>query len=1671
MLSLLSQAQHMFFHLLPGFGTPFTWVGLGGDANWSTTANWSEGSVPGAAHVANFDDRCVSNCNPTMNVPVNISGIKIKATYAGTITQAAGHMITIGNSGWVQAAGTFNGSDTDINFGTNSLLTLSGSATFNSTTAQMYFDITGATRNVISTTVGVTLTFPNNSTARFRMSGGCGGPMYSIVSPNSISFYNLTTDAHSNGCGQAYFGYASGNYIVRNDYNHISADSIGVSGNFEVHGNIVSSASVDENSTWTAAGNVSKTFAGPGGVGKLIINKTGGATFTPLNAAQTFRVRALDVLVGEYTFPQILNMQWTSATSGVYFKITAGTIVNIPNNSTINIVVHGACGSPSKTIDVDTTFNFENLDMTSYGTGCGGSDVSLAPGDSLTVKKDFSIASGFGANFNITVEGSISTSSPAGSMAITSTNGNSKTISQAAAAITSGLFTVSKPGGTLTANNNLSFNNAGQSMCISNGTVDLAGRNLVVNNAITIGASGKLLCNGGTVTAASWTVTGEVSCGTSVGITWTGLAGDNLWSSAGNWTNNTVPGATDVAIFNGMCAGANCNAQMDSNLSVRGISMMASYTGTLTQNNTRTLTVGTAGFAQAGGIFVGGDSAVTINGPFALSGGTYTATSNTWTQSGNMTVSGAPTFNHNSGTWQTGVTMTMVPNGITMNNVIFAGSGAVQNLSAGLLIAIGSLQLADTVSGTLLNGTVEVRGDVTTTGTGKLGTAVIKINGPGLQTITGTAGYYPSINIDKVAGSVDLVGTLRSQNNWSHTQGTVNAGTSTLLFDGLNVIVPGTMIYNNIYFGGWGATTNLSAGTMQVTGIITVNDVNGGTISSGTIETTNDVNFLAGGRSGNAILKFNGAGAQSLTTTGASAQVPTINIDKATGTLTVTGILNCNYNWTWTQGTADLSASTLIFGNNQTITPGPIIYNHVNFGGWGANQNLNAGTMIIAGTTTFSDVNGGTIFNGTVEARGNISLVGGGKSGTGILKIAGAGAQSLASGSASAYVPIVNIDKAGGTLTMTGIMNSVQNWTHTQGTVDPSTSTLVWGAGQTIIPNTMTFNNVNFGGWGVSQNLNAGTLIALGAVTLADVNTGNVNNGTIEARGNVVISSGGKSGTANLTMNGASSGSLTWTAGAFLTNTITVAKTGGASLLLATNANFSTGGRSFTVTSGIMDLAGYDLSVNNILTIGVGATLRCNGGEFTAGTLSNSGTLNCPGYSTYEFNWTGTSGDSNWTTATNWQGGVVPGASDVVAFQDSTCGANCNANINASRTVRGTRIYSPFTGTITQGAGNTLTVGSRGWAQAAGTFSGGDSAITMNSYLTLTGGAFTATSNVLNLNGNFNTAAGTFNHNSGTLSFNNSAPITVTPGTHQYNHVTFPSVSACTGWTLSGTWDIYGALNLSADGWCGAYRSIDGGIIRAYGNVTTANNGIGGNTSLVISGNAVGQTITGGGGYLPALTINTGGSDVTFAGTIIPVGNYTVTTVGTLTTTGSTLAFASGGAVSITPGTAVYNHVSFDGSGTCRSFNLNGTTMNVGGTTTLSGDGWCGAVRPIDNGTIAAYGNVSVTGSALVGTAAVHFLGTADATLAMGTSSNFPRGHVSINKTGGSKLTLLNNARFNGVATQNLTITAGTFDMAGFNLTVGNNISNGDVLRRGTSPTCGTIVLGGLYTGNAAVCP
>src|SRR5690606_19556813 len=123
----------------------------------------------------------------------------------------------------------------------------------------------------------------------------------------------------------------------------------------------------------------------------------------------------------------------------------------------------------------------------------------------------------------------------------------------------------------------------------------------------------------------------------------------------------------------------------------------------------------------------------------------------------------------------------------------------------------------------------------------------------------------------------------------------------------------------------------------------------------------------------------------------------------------------------------------------------------------------------------------------------------------------------------------------------------------------------------------------------------------------------------------------------------------------------------------------------------------------------------------------------------------------------------------------------------------------------------------------------------------------------------------------------------------------------------------------------------------------------------------------------------------------------------------------------------------------------------------------------VDSGTIYVKGNVECSGSTTLGSAVVIMDGTANANL-IGSSPLRNCLALEIAKTAGAKVTMTSHFLMNS-SNQDFIITSGTFDMAGFNLTVNRNITNNGTLRRGTNPTCGTLTYGGSYTGAAAVCP
>lgn len=127
-------------------------------------------------------------------------------------------------------------------------------------------------------------------------------------------------------------------------------------------------------------------------------------------------------------------------------------------------------------------------------------------------------------------------------------------------------------------------------------------------------------------------------------ITWDGGGADNNWSTAENWSTDTVPTATDVVIFNGTTT---TESIVDDGFggTVVGFEVEPGYTGTIVFN--RPLMVNGNMSIEDGTVDTGGDT-LEVVGDFSLIGGTYRGSSVTTTFRDDFSISGG-TFTPGSG--------------------------------------------------------------------------------------------------------------------------------------------------------------------------------------------------------------------------------------------------------------------------------------------------------------------------------------------------------------------------------------------------------------------------------------------------------------------------------------------------------------------------------------------------------------------------------------------------------------------------------------------------------------------------------------------------------------------------------------------------------------------------------------------------------------------------------------------------------------------------------------------------------------------------------------------------------------------------------------------------------------------------------------------------------------
>ncbi len=594
-------------------------------------------------------------------------------------------------------------------------------------------------------------------------------------------------------------------------------------------------------------------------------------------------------------------------------------------------------------------------------------------------------------------------------------------------------------------------------------------------------------------------------------LTWDGGGADNNWSTCANWTTDTCPIAGDTVTFN---ATSTKNSTIDAGApaSVATLTIAAGYTGTITLARTFATTTT---FSQATGSFTASNQSFTM-AAFTLSGGTFTASSGTTSISGAVTVTGTPTFNHNSGTVNfSGGAATIACNGISLNTATFTNTG-LKTISSGCTIPVGSspaITNAITVNGTLSgSGTLSI-----TTGTFILGTTgtlsgFSGINSGSNVTINGTlnAGSYTTF---AVTGSFSLgatsvftapSGTL-SASGLNFTAGlTFNANGGTVNITGsTSTLSCGSVTFNLVTFNNTAAKTVNSTCTLPLGNNPTIAQ---GVVLNGTLSGTGTLTQSAGTltlNSGSSLSGFTGLSVANLTIAGGSFNAGSYTpftistaFSMSSGSFTAPGgTMSIGGAFSITAGSFTANGGTVNFNGTTTasIACNSAVFNLVTFTNTagvktiGSDCSLPLGNNPTIGSGTTTDF----ILNGTLSGSGTLTIA---SAATGnLLTINSAGSLSGFSGLSAGSFAEVNA-----TLDFSSFLTFSLTGTYTQ--TGGSVTVPVTGVN---FPSTVTINSGTF----IAPT---GTMYFQKALTINPAATFNANGGTTEfSDGTATIICGG----------------------------------------------------------------------------------------------------------------------------------------------------------------------------------------------------------------------------------------------------------------------------------------------------------------------------------------------------------------------------------------------------------------------------------------------------------------------------------------------------------------------------------------------------------------------------------
>ncbi|WP_296347944.1 autotransporter-associated beta strand repeat-containing protein [Reyranella sp.] len=1054
-------------------------------------------------------------------------------------------------------------------------------------------------------------------------------------------------------------------------------------------------------------------------------------------------------------------------------------------------------------------------------------------------------------------------------------------------------------------------------------------------------------------------------------------------------------------------------------------SLIKTGSGRLTLTNTNSYTGGTT--VSGGTLQIGFDNILAATGALTVTGGTFDLNGFDQTVSALAGAGGTVALG-------TGSVLTVNQSSSTSFAGAIGGNGSLVKTGSGTLTLIGTNTYSGgtTVSGGTLIGTASsLQGNIVNnaavvfdqllfeTYAGNMsGSGTLTKTGSGTLILSGTNSYSGGTTVSggMLAGTTaSLQGAILNNAFVSFDQDTdgtyaaVMSGSGALIKAGLGML---TLTGANSYGGG----TFISGGTLSVANNAALGAASGGlSFDGGTLQTTASFAMARATILENGGGRFNVDNGTTLTQDGDITGAG--RLTKQGGGTLILGGTNSYSGGTTVSGGTLIGTTTSLQGNilnNAAIvfdqsTDG--IYAGVMSGGTGGSLTKSgAGNLTLTGANTYrggTTVSGGTLTGTTTSLQGNIvnnaavvfdqavdGTYAGNMSGSGALTKIGNGNLTLSGTSSYSGGTTVSVGTLTGTtssLQGTIVNNSIvvfnQNTIGTYaGDLSGSGALTVSGGGAVLLTGTVSHT----GGTTIAAN----TILQIGNGGTTGSLAGNVvTNGTLSFyRSDDIVFAGNISGSGGVTLMG--SGSVTLTG----TNTYTGATTvGGGVIIASSDANLGPTGNLLILNGGAVQTIASFSTARPIELGASGGTFDTNGYTLTlAGTVSGDGRLTKSGAGTLIL--TGTNTYSGGTTV---NGGILQGTTDslqgditnnaVVAFNQITAGTYGGAISGAGAVTIDGAIT--FTGTNTYTAGTTISTGSSLTLSGSGSIQGN---VTNGGILQFAGTGTTA--------GGAISGSGAVQQVSGTtvLTAANSytGGTTISGGTLQLG--AGGSLASSGAMTVNGgTFDLNGnAQTIAAlSGTGGAVALGDGGVLTVTQSGNTSYAGIiGGNGSLVMNGSGT-------------FTLTLAGAN-THANTVV---------------NGGVLQLGAGGSLAATS-TLTVNGGTFD---------FNGNTQTIGG---LAGTG--GTVA-LGNGalTVDQAGNTSYAGT-IDGTGSLTKAGSGTLVLA---GVNSYTGGTTV--SGGTLQMGINGALAAGSA---LTVNGGTFDLNGYNQTVGTLSGTGGAVALGS---------------------